>query len=222
MHSDGLKLDGICKDYAGLRVFNSLSLQFNPGEISLLIGANGSGKSTLLRIAIGLLTPDSGTVHRSSAAVGYVGHLNSLYMQLSVAENLDFWSSILPEAENIETLLMRWGLTKYRNRRVAGLSKGIQTRVGLARALCASQKTILLDEPTASLDDTSVGGLITALQEKAQSGAVVVIASHDLARLLPIATRVVLLRDGIVASDAQCGNHTELDALLTQYQGNNR
>ena len=175
MQSGSLKFEQVSKEYTGQFVINSISLQFNPGEITLLIGANGSGKSTLLRIAAGLVTPNSGAVERAQDIVGYLGHRTSLYLHLTVAENLQFWSRLLyPCSESnpseIDVLMKQWNLTQYRNRFVNELSKGVQTRLGLARAFSGDPKTILLDEPTSSLDEESVTTLSELLKQRAHSG----------------------------------------------------
>ncbi len=213
------ELEGIRKDFGATKVLQGVSLRISQHSIVLLLGANGAGKSTLLRIGAGLLRPDSGKRAAIQAPqTSYLGHQTNLYSDLSVRENFKLFSELLGLSISISQLIARWELTKEANRRVGSLSRGTQYRCALARALLNSPKYLLLDEPSSSLDDHAFSILVRELSELKNCG--VLIATHDLARFLPICTRVVLLENGKIANDSELSGDPHSIAQL--YSGRNR
>jgi ABC-type multidrug transport system ATPase subunit len=184
-------------------IFQDVSFVVQRGAVVLLLGANGVGKSTLLRCIAGLTSLRSGRIQASSN-IGYVGHESMCYSELTTEENLEFFM----ELEGIKTpdlmaeTLSKWNLQKYRGFQFSELSKGIMNRVSTSRAFWGTRDLILLDEPTASLDDQStellkaqIRNFVSKNLEVGSPGSVIV-STHDIARLADIATHSLTLHGG--------------------------
>jgi ABC-type multidrug transport system ATPase subunit len=190
------------------------------------LGANGAGKTTLLRILAGLSRADAGRVLLDGAEparrrVGYLGHNHLLYAHLTIEENLELVASLTLHAPLDRGHLARWGLDTLAGQKPSELSKGLQFRAGLARAFLHRPSVLVLDEPTSALDDSSVEILAAELQGAAASRpAAAVIATHDVARLSPLATRIVLLSEGKVSRDAR--TERERNEVIETYRRMNR
>ncbi len=231
-----LVVAGVAKRFGAAVALLDLTLTFVPGESVLLLGANGAGKSTLLRVVSGLIRADSGRVgiQGSSAAIeplrpvdfGYVGPHAMLYGPMSVRENLAFFAAIRGMSAVPADLLAAWGIERVADRKFAELSKGMQMRVSLAAAFMHDPRVLLLDEPSGPLDAEAVGLLLSEI-ERARSrhggSAIVIIATHDLHRLLGASGRCVVLENGGCRYDLGAGGAAlSADETLARYLEINR
>jgi heme exporter protein A len=177
---------------AGRPVLRGIGFELAPGEVLLLRGPNGAGKSTLLRALAGLL-PATGRIELDglplardpdawAERVAYAGHLDAIKPQLTVAENLAFWSALFGGAA-IGPALDAFDLAPLAARPAHLLSAGQKRRLGLARLALASRRLWLLDEPTVSLDAPSVARLEAAVARHAAEGGLTVVATHAALRL---------------------------------------
>ena len=163
-----------------------------PLDLVLVTGRNGSGKTTLLRLLAGLAAPTRGELEVAAerSEVGFLAHEPLLYRQLTPLENLDLFGRLyrVPERrERSGMLLERFGLWEARGEPVATLSRGMQQRLALCRALLHRPRLALLDEPFNALDAAGAELLDRELAEL--RGAVTfVVATHDPARLSPLGT----------------------------------
>jgi ABC-type multidrug transport system ATPase subunit len=219
-----LSATGLVKRFGRQRVLNSVSLSCSAGEVVVLLGANGAGKSTLLRSLAGLLRPDSGTVLKPKAwRIGLAAHHTFLYSKLTVLENINLYSRLVGASRSEQDKLIdRWGLNDFLQTPVAELSKGTGSKVALCRALLGSPQVLLLDEPSSNLDERSVEVLREVIHAQKSYG-VAVIATHDLSRLLDVATRVVVLERGECVADS--GANASSDArngVVQRYREANR
>lgn len=180
-------------------------------EIVLLQGPNGAGKTTLLRACAGLIPIVRGSAHvlgvniaidRESIRerVGLLGHQNGLFAELTITENVDFWSTVVgaTRAER-DAAMQRMSIDgKLANRRVSELSAGQKRRCALACLVVRRAEIWLLDEPHAGLDAKGRDEIDLILKEAASAGATIVVASHEVERAQQLASRTVSLVAGHV------------------------
>jgi heme ABC exporter ATP-binding subunit CcmA len=223
MDFTSLTFADVSRHFGRRRALARVSLHCDAGEVLALLGPNGAGKSTLLSIAATLLAPSSGEVrygdHRSSsgaslrARIGLLGHDLYLYPELSAAENLRFFGRMydVPLVERrIDAALERAGLTDRRDDAVSGFSRGMRQRLAVERALLHEPRLVLLDEPFTGLDDSATVALQRRLSNLRGHGCIVLLTTHDLETIEPIATRAVMLRNGrLVRVDAAGGSLRE-------------
>ena len=163
-----LETKDLVKTFGTLRAVDGLNLQVRPGEMVGLVGPDGAGKTTAMRLLCGALHATSGSIRlagfdypaqieKARGEIGYLAQRFSLYGDLTVKENLDFFGEIfeIPEKERQQRsadLLRFAGLSEFANRPAIALSGGMQKKLGLACALVHQPKVLLLDEPTGGVD----------------------------------------------------------------------
>jgi len=163
-----LETEDLVKTFGPLRAVNGLNLQVGAGEMVGLVGPDGAGKTTTMRLLCGALTQTSGNirvagydiprhVEQARENIGYLAQRFSLYGDLSVSENLDFFGEVFgvsaeERKARSQELLAFAGLEKFAGRRARALSGGMQKKLGLATALVHRPKVMLLDEPTGGVD----------------------------------------------------------------------
>lgn len=193
-----------------MTVIENLSFEINSGDYLCIVGENGSGKSTLVKALLSLKKPENGTIEFGDGLkkneIGYLPQQTSAQKSFpaSVSEVVisgclnsrgfrPFYS--LKErktaAENIEKL----GITELKNRSYRELSGGQQQRVLLARALCATKKLLLLDEPVTGLDPIITAEFYELISRINKEGITVIMVTHDISAALKYANRVLCMRE---------------------------
>jgi ABC-2 type transport system ATP-binding protein len=198
---------------------DDVSIRLERGEIYGLLGANGSGKSTFIRLVSGLLTLDEGRVEvfghdlvREEMAVKQLINRVSVdpafFKKLSPAENLSFAARLYgldPKIARYEAvqILARLGIGEKRmNRPLEQMSRGMQQKVAIARALLTSPTLLLLDEPTTGLDPRSKLDVQTFIEElQADHDATIVLTTHDLAEADRLCGRIGILAGGRLTAE---------------------
>jgi ABC-2 type transport system ATP-binding protein len=163
-----LETKDLVKTFGALRAVDGLNLEVRAGEMIGLVGPDGAGKTTAIRLMVGALEPTSGQirvagyelpgqVEKAHEELGYLAQRFSLYGDMTVRENLDFFGEVfdVPKAERkqrSQELLRFAGLEEFADRPAIALSGGMQKKLGLATALVHRPKVLLLDEPTGGVD----------------------------------------------------------------------
>ncbi|MBN2198479.1 MAG: ABC transporter ATP-binding protein [Candidatus Aminicenantes bacterium] len=208
-----LKLERVSKSYGALRAVDGASFDVPEGEVTVLAGADGAGKSTLLRMLVGLVRPDEGRIlldgretegggARVASVAGYMPERFSLYLDLSVEENLNFFADVhgvgrKRREEMKRRLLERTGMEPFRRRRAGALSGGMKQKLALSAMLLASPRLLLLDEPTTGVDPLSRIEFYDIIRELKAEGRTVLMATPYLAEAEK-GDRVVFLKQGRV------------------------
>lgn len=205
------------------------SATVGPGERIALVGPSGSGKTTLLYCMAGLITPDTGAVsfhdrdfagltdiERSALRLrsfGFVFQLAELVPELTLRENIALPLDLLGvprrrRADRVGELLDRLGITAQADRRPARVSGGQAQRAAVARAVAHRPEVVFADEPTGSLDSANGAAVMDLLFGlSAEQGTALVLVTHD-RELARRADRVVVLRDGVVATGHGVGGQS--------------
>ena len=208
-------MNGVIALLGGFPALSGLDLTVAHGEVVLVAGPNGAGKTTLLNVCGGLVPVARGSAHvlgvdltgdRAALRhrVGLLGHRNGLYGDLTVSENLTFWSDLVgatPEetARSVEAAGLAGRLADVK---VTALSAGQRRRTALAVLLIRRAELWLLDEPHAGLDPDGRGELDVLIRLAATSGVTVMLASHDLDRSRDLADREITVVGGAVVEAA--------------------
>ena len=210
MDFDSLTFTDVTRNFGRRRALNRVSLTCRGGELVALIGPNGAGKSTLLAIAATLLKPSSGQVLYGTqpaagagvavrARIGLLAHDLFVYPELSAHENLTFFAELHGVANAgslVEEALARANLLDRRDDPVSSFSRGMRQRLAIERALLHAPRLLLLDEPFTGLDDAAVLATRSRLRAARDAGAIVLVTTHDLEAIEPIADRAVVLASG--------------------------
>ena len=210
-----LAVHGLRKRYGPVEALRGVDLEVGEGELVGLLGPNGAGKSTLVKILVGLVRASGGSAELggaragSSAARAALGYLAELFRfpgwytadeVLALHQRLAGSTGGEPERKRLLELVV---LDEAADRRVDGMSKGMQQRLGIAQALVGEPRVLLLDEPTSALDPGGrriVRELLEGLRDR---GTSVLLNSHLLSEIELVCDRVAILRGGeVVAAGA--------------------
>jgi ABC-2 type transport system ATP-binding protein len=207
-----LETTGLAKVYGDLTALEPLDLVIPEGQRVVIVGHNGSGKTTLLRMAAGLLDPSAGEVKvvgaaagtmEARAAVSYLSDNPVLYDDLSVLEHLEYVCR-LHDAEDWEErgvgLLAEMGLSERADDLPSRFSRGLRQKTAIVLGLIRPFSVLLVDEPFVGLDPPGRAAFIDLLADAGDSGATVIVATHQL-EYVQRADRVIALRDGAVIYD---------------------
>lgn len=212
-----LKMSGITKQFPGVRALDGVDFMLRQGEVHAIVGENGAGKSTLMNMLGGTLTPDSGSIELDGRAVtiagpgeslrlgiGFVHQESNLLGNLTVLENV-FLAREIRKGGCLDRRAMRREILGVNERLgyrldpdavVGALPLAEQQCVEITRALLARPRILILDEPTAALDDSEVARLFGIVRKLRDEGVAVIYISHRLDEIFQLADRITVLKDG--------------------------
>jgi ribose transport system ATP-binding protein len=226
-----IRLSGISKFYSGVAALSDVSVAFRAGEVHAILGENGAGKSTLMNIIAGAQQPEMGEIEfagrrissmtpETAAALGIaISYQHPAVLDdLSVMENLRValpahLFANRPAREAAREILRTMGLDVPLHARGDTLTIAQKQLLEIAKALAVRPKVLILDEPTASLDQDSTDILFRRIREVVRAGTSVIYITHRMAELRQIAHRVTVLRDGRVQGSARVADVTDQDLL---------
>ncbi|HEX4008844.1 MAG TPA: sugar ABC transporter ATP-binding protein [Solirubrobacteraceae bacterium] len=225
--ADVLQVSGVVKAFGGLRALQGVSLRLAPGEVLGLVGANGAGKSTLVKILAGLLRPDAGNItvagetmaaltpsESRAAGISVIHQELALIDSQSVAENIFLghprprrwgaidWRRLTAEAERACT---ETGIALDVRRPVGELSTWQRWATVLVRELRVRSRVLILDEPTAAMDEAHVERVFAAVRGARAAGASCIFVSHRLGEVMELCDRAQVLRDGVAVGELDAG-----------------
>jgi len=222
MKDVAITIDHLTFCYGGLRVIDDMSLEIPTGISFGLLGPNGAGKTTLIRLLVGLLKPAAGKIwyqgKTSSRAnpklTGYMPQLPSLYAELSVEQNINFFARIYglsdkkQRSQRVAEVIKLVDLYPKRKTQVMKLSGGMKQRVSLGCAIVHQPTLIFLDEPTVGLDPELRVRFWDYFENLTQNGSTLIVSSHTMDDAAHC-QKLVFLRQGMVIA---LGSPAELRA----------
>ncbi len=205
-----IEVQGLTKSFGHHLALRGIDLQMRPGETVVIFGPNGAGKTTLIKVLATIMNPSSGRVlvdglelknnaEEVRRQIGVVTHQTFLYSNLTAYENLEFYSrmyDIPGTRDRVHEVLAMVGMTSRLHDRVSTLSRGMQQRLSIARALLHKPAIMLLDEPEAGLDQQATSMLWKALQTEGGRKRTAVLTTHNLERGLELCDRLLILDQG--------------------------
>ncbi len=206
-----IKTEALTKRFDNVLAVDGLSVEIAAGSVTGLLGGNGAGKTTTLAMLLGLLLPSSGTVsvlgvdmlrhrYRVLPRMNFSSPYVDMPRRLTVEENLRVYATLYAvpnRAKRLRRMAEYLDITQFMKRRLGSLSAGQRTRVALAKELINEPELLLLDEPTASLDPDTADWVRGYLDRYRQdSGATIVLASHNMAEVERLCSDVLMLRAG--------------------------
>mgnify|MGYP002396372144 CR=1 FL=1 len=194
MNELAVEVDRVSFSYNNIKALDELALQVPAGISFGLLGPNGAGKTTLIRLLVGLLKPKSGSVQilgqrssrKTAHLIGYMPQLHSLYSELSVMQNVDFFAKIYrmtdksERAQRVEEAVRLVGMWQRRKDPVLKLSGGMRQRVSLACAIVHNPPLLFLDEPTVGLDPELRVTFWEHFTTLTRQGVTIIISSHTM------------------------------------------
>ncbi len=207
-----LKIENLVKNYGKCRALNGLSMEVRKGELLWFIGPNGAGKTTTIKIMAGLLRADSGHVYldgkdalkdadKLKQKIGYVPDNFGVYDNLKAIEYMEFYASTYglvgkEVQKRCYELMEQVGLEGRGEVYVDELSRGMQQRLCLARAMIHKPDILILDEPASGLDPRSRFEMKMILKELCRKGATILISSHILSELAEMCSSIGIIKKG--------------------------
>ncbi len=224
-----IEVTNLSRCYGQLTAVDRVTFSIGRGEIVGLLGHNGAGKSTIMKMLTGFLEPSGGEIRiagedlqadRSAgqARIGYLPENCPLYPEMSVVDSLDYTATLrgLKEQERpaaIRRAIEQTSLQAKAMAPIATLSRGYRQRVGVAQALLHQPEILILDEPTNGLDPGQIEQMRELIRELGKT-ATVIVSTHILQEVEATCERVLILRQGRLALDAQLAELTRSSDLL--------
>jgi ABC-2 type transport system ATP-binding protein len=230
MTENVISLNNLTFNFGKLRVIDGITLDIPKGISFGLLGANGSGKTTLIRLMVGLLKPRSGSIQclgktassKNARSIGYMPQLPSLYSELTVAQNIDFFAHIYglknkkQRKQRVDETIKQIDLWPKRDVQILKLSGGMKQRVSLGCAIVHQPPLIFLDEPTVGLDPELRVHFWDFFGNLTKSGTTLVISSHTMDDAAHCQKLLFLWQGKVIA----LGSPAELKAAVGKPEAN--
>lgn len=216
-----IQANALSKDYVSPQgkhhALTNVSFELAAGQTMALLGHNGAGKSTLIKLLLGLISPSSGEVlvlgqrpdlAKSNLNTGYLPENVSFYENMTGADILKYFAALKGvNTKLVANILQEFGLQDAGHCKVRTYSKGMRQRLGLAQAILATPKLLLLDEPTVGLDPLASAFLYNKIRQLKNQGCAVVVCTHELGLVEPELDKALIIGKGQVLAQ---GNLVQL------------
>lgn len=215
-----LSISNLSKRYGKVQALDDISLELEPGSITVLLGPNGAGKSTLMKSVIGFLKYDgdievggySNKTPEARKMLGFIPELPSLYPNLTVNEHMEFVArayGLTDYKPFAEELMDRFELTEKKKKYGDQLSKGMQQKLNICLGLLPDPQVVLLDEPMIGLDPHAIKELKNMLEEMRSAGKTLLVSTHIIDSVDMLWDRTIIMKGGRIMADVK---KPELDA----------
>lgn len=218
-----LRTTDLCKKFKGQIAVDNVSLHIEENSVYGLLGPNGAGKSTILKMIAGILKPSSGVIEMNGhiwnrndlREIGALIETPPLYENLTAYENLKVRTLTLglPETR-IDEVLNTVQLLNTGRKKAGHFSLGMKQRLGIALALLAQPKLLILDEPTNGLDPIGIQELRELIRSFPQQGITVILSSHILTEVEQIADRIGIIASGKLGYENRIDKGVNLEEIF--------
>jgi ABC-2 type transport system ATP-binding protein len=226
-----IEADGLCKQFGSFLAVRDVSFSIPKGQVVAFLGPNGAGKTTTMRLLTGFVAPTHGTAriagidvqaNRIGAAehLGYLPENGPLYPDMTPLSLLHFFGAARGMSydrlrDRTEAVVALCGLESVAHKPIGKLSKGYRQRVSMAQALLHDPEVLIMDEPTAGLDPNQIRGVRQLIRDLGRSKTVMV-STHILQEVEPVADRVLFIHDGKIVFDGEPGQLASRNGNLEQ------
>jgi ABC-2 type transport system ATP-binding protein len=226
-----IEADGLCKQFGSFLAVRDVSFTIPKGQVVAFLGPNGAGKTTTMRLLTGFVAPTHGTARiagidvqadRIDAAehLGYLPENGPLYTDMTPMALLRFFGEARGMSADrlrsrIDAVIAQCSLDSVAHKPIGKLSKGYRQRVSMAQALLHDPEVLIMDEPTSGLDPNQIRGVRQLIRDLGQSKTVMV-STHILQEVEPVADRVLFIHDGKIVFDGKPAAMVEKGKNLEQ------
>ena len=226
-----IEADGLCKQFGSFLAVRDVSFSIPKGEVVAFLGPNGAGKTTTMRLLTGFVAPTHGSARiagidiqteriRAAEHLGYLPENGPLYPDLTPMSLLRFFGeargmSAALVRSRIDSVVSQCALESVAHKPIGKLSKGYRQRVSMAQALLHDPEVLIMDEPTSGLDPNQIRGVRQLIRDLGQSKTVMV-STHILQEVEPVADRVLFIHDGKIVFDGKPAQLASQSGTLEQ------
>ncbi len=240
IEKEAVRMEGISKSFGAVRALDNVSITLRTGEVIGLVGDNGAGKSTLIKILSGVYRPDKGNIYYQGKKVVFSSPIHArklgietIYQDLALIDDLSVYHNIFLAKEQfrngakfvkfLDNNRMKESASRFlqdlkidiqdTDAKVRSLSGGQRQAISVARSVYFSAKVLIMDEPTAALGVVETKRVLDLIENLKQRGDVsIIIIAHNIAQILPVVDRVIVLARGRVIAERKA-KETNLDEL---------